>query len=158
VAVLGAGTMGSQIAAHFANAGLQVLLLDIAPKEGPRNALVQKQFKQATGLRPDPFFDKDAVNRVSLGNFEDDFERIAEADWVIEVVVERLDIKRQVMERVERYARPDAVISTNTSGIPVAQIADGRSGAFKSRLLGTASFHPPCDPRLLDVVRTDDTS
>jgi 3-hydroxyacyl-CoA dehydrogenase len=157
VAVLGAGTMGSQIAAHCANAGLQVILLDIAAKEGPRNSVVEKQFQQAAKLRPDPFFDENSKKRVQLGNFDDDFERVALADWIIEVVVERIDIKRQVMERVEEHARPDAVISTNTSGLPIAQIAEGRSASFRSRFLGTHFFNPPRYLKLLELVPTDDT-
>ena len=157
VAVLGAGTMGSQIAAHCANAGLQVTLLDIAPKDGPANAIVEKAFKQATRLKPDPFFNSGARKRIKLGNFDDHFDRVGDADWVIEVVVERMDIKQQVMERIEHHARPDAVISTNTSGLPIAKISAGRSADFRKRFLGTHFFNPPRYLKLLELVPTPDT-
>lgn len=157
-AVLGAGTMGAQIAAHLANAGLHVHLLDIAPKEGTdKNAIVAGQWKKAQRLKPDPFFTKAAAQRVTLGNFDEHFDRLAEADWVIEVVVERMDIKRSVMERIEATARPDAVISTNTSGLPIAHIAEGRSDDFKRRFLGTHFFNPPRYLKLLEVIPTGDT-
>ena len=120
-AVLGAGTMGAQIAAHLANAGLQVYLLDIAPKDGAdKNAVVNKLFKAATKKKPDPFFTRDTAKRIKIGNFDDHFHWVGEVDWVIEAVVERLDIKHQVMKRIEEVVRDDAVISTNTSGIPAS--------------------------------------
>ena len=149
--------MGSQIAAHFANAGLEVALLDIAPGEGAPNSTVEKLFRQATKMRPEPFFDDDAVQRVRLGNFEQHFDWIGEADWVVEAVVERMDIKRQVLERVEKSARPDAVISTNTSGLPIGEISEGRSAAFRSRFLGTHFFNPPRYLKLLELIPTADT-
>jgi 3-hydroxyacyl-CoA dehydrogenase len=161
-AVLGAGVMGSQIAAHLANAGLDVLLLDVAPasigKEGKPDSLVEAAFKAATTLSPDPFFSEAAKRRVSLGNFDEDFARIAEADWVIEVVVEKMDVKRGVMARVEEHAREDAVISSNTSGLPIHEIAEGRSDAFKRRFLGTHFFNPPRYLKLFEVIPTDDTA
>ena len=105
VTVLGAGTMGAQIAAHCANAGLQVRLLDIAPAEGgDKNAIVKAAFKRAMKLKPNPFFTDDTYKRIKLGNFEDNFDWVGEADWVIEAVVERMDIKRQVMARIEEAA------------------------------------------------------
>lgn len=160
-AVLGAGVMGSQIAAHLANAGLNVLLLDVTPqsigREGRPNDLVEAAFKQATKLNPDPFFTEAAQRRIALGNFDDDFARIAEADWVIEVVVERLDVKQQVMARIEEHAREDAVISTNTSGLPIHQITEGRSDAFKRRFLGTHFFNPPRYLRLFEMIPTPET-
>jgi len=160
-AVLGAGVMGSQIAAHLANAGLDVLLLDVTPesigREGKKNDLVEGAFKDATRMKPDPFMSEDAQSRIALGNFDDDFDKIAEADWVIEVVVERMDIKQSVMERIEAAAREDAVISTNTSGLPIAQIAEGRSDAFKRRFLGTHFFNPPRYLKLFEVIPTEDT-
>ncbi len=161
VAVLGAGTMGAQIAAHLANAGLTVDLLDIAPasigKEGPNNAIVEKAWKALGKMNPDPFFDDKAKTRITLGNFEDDFERIARADWIIEVVVERLDVKRGVMARIEEHAREDAVISSNTSGIPIHEIAQERSEGFRRRFLGTHFFNPPRYLKLLELIPTDDT-
>ncbi len=156
-AVLGAGTMGAQIAAHLANAGLEVWLLDIAPPEGPKNAIVEQQFRKALALKPDPFFDETAKQRIRLGNFEEHFDRVGEADWVIEAVVERLDIKRQVMARIEGVTREDAVISTNTSGLPIREIAEGRSETFRRRFLGTHFFNPPRYLKLLELIPTADT-
>ena len=160
-AVLGAGVMGSQIAAHLANAGLHVLLLDVTPesigKEGPKNSLVEGAFKAATKMKPDPFFTAEAQKRITLGNFDDDFDKIGEADWVIEVVVERMDIKQQVMARIEEAASDTAVISTNTSGLPIGEIAEGRSDAFKARFLGTHFFNPPRYLKLFEVIPTPDT-
>jgi 3-hydroxyacyl-CoA dehydrogenase len=160
-AVLGAGVMGSQIAAHLANAGLQVTLLDVTPKqigrEGGNDDLVESAFRAATKLSPDPFFAPSVQRRVTLGNFEDDFERIGEADWVIEVVVEKLDVKRDLLARVEAHAREDAVISSNTSGLPIRQIAEGRSEAFRRRFLGTHFFNPPRYLKLFELIPTEDT-
>ena len=160
-AVLGAGTMGAQIAAHLANAGLTVELLDIAPKsigkEGPNNSIVEGAWKAIQKLSPDPFFSEKSKTRVRLGNFEDDFDRIGAADWIIEVVVEKLDVKRDVMARIEAHARPDAVISSNTSGIPIHEIAEGRSDGFRRRFLGTHFFNPPRYLKLLELIPTDDT-
>ncbi len=158
VTVLGAGTMGAQIAAHCANAGLQVRLLDIAPEEGDdKNAIVKAAFKRATKLKPNPFFTTAARKRIKLGNFDEHFDWVGEADWVIEAVVERMDIKRQVMARIEEAAREDAVISTNTSGLPIHEIAEGRSEAFRRRFMGTHFFNPPRYLKLLEVIPTPDT-
>ncbi|MES3630432.1 MAG: 3-hydroxyacyl-CoA dehydrogenase NAD-binding domain-containing protein [Longimonas sp.] len=156
-AVLGAGTMGAQIAAHLANAGLNVHLLDIAGDDDP-NSVVKKSFKQTRKASPDPFVNDEAAERITLGNFDDHFERIAEADWVIEAVVERMDIKRSIHERVEQHAADDAVISTNTSGLPINEIAEGRSDAFKQRFLGTHFFNPPRYLELLELIPTADTA
>ncbi|RMH68753.1 MAG: 3-hydroxyacyl-CoA dehydrogenase/enoyl-CoA hydratase family protein [Bacteroidetes bacterium] len=153
-AVLGAGTMGAQIAAHLANAGLQVHLLDMAAPEGDKNAIVQRQFKKALKTRPDPFFTEATARRIQLGNFDEHFDRIGEVDWVIEAVVERLDVKRSVMERLEATVREDAVVSTNTSGIPIREIAEGRSEAFQRRFLGTHFFNPPRYLKLLELIPT----
>ena len=156
-AVLGAGTMGAQIAAHLANAGLEVHLLDIAPDEGSPNDVVERGFKQARKASPDPFFTDEVAERIYLGNFEDHFDRIGEVDWVLEAVVERMDIKRDVHARIEEHARADAVISTNTSGLPIHEIAEGRSEGFKRRFLGTHFFNPPRYLKLLEVVPTGRT-
>ena len=160
-AVLGAGVMGSQIAAHLANAGLQVMLLDVTPeaigKEGAPDSIVAAAFKAATKMKPAPFMTPAAQKRITLGNFDEDFDRIGEADWIIEVVVERMDIKQSVMERIEKAAREDAVISSNTSGLPIAEIADGRSDGFKRRFLGTHFFNPPRYLKLFEVIPTPDT-
>ncbi len=161
VAVLGAGTMGAQIAAHLANAGLQVYLLDVAPqaigKEGKPNDIVEQAWKRTTRLKPAPLFTDATAHRVRLGNFEEHFEWVGQVDWVIEAVVERLDVKRDVMARIEAAAREDAIISTNTSGIPIREIAEGRSDAFKRRFLGTHFFNPPRYLKLLELIPTNDT-
>ena len=160
-AVLGAGVMGSQIAAHLANAGLDVLLLDVTPesigKEGAPDSIVESAFKAATKMKPEPFMTPSAMTRVTLGNFDDDFDRIGDADWVIEVVVERMDVKQSVMERIEEAASSAAVISSNTSGLPINEIAEGRSDGFKSRFLGTHFFNPPRYLKLFEVIPTPDT-
>ena len=156
-AVLGAGVMGSQIAAHLANAGLQVQLLDMAAAQGSKNALVEGALKKAQKMKPAPFVTAKAAGRIRCGNFDEHFERIAEADWVIEAVVENLDVKRKVMQRIEEAARPDAVITTNTSGLPIRQIASGRSEDFRRRFLGTHFFNPPRYLRLFEVIPTADT-
>ena len=160
-AVLGAGVMGSQIAAHLANAGVSVTLFDVTPKaigkEGAPNSIVEGAFKAAAKLKPDPFFTAEAQKRVTLGNFDDDFDAIKDADWIIEVVVERLDVKQAVMKRIEDAARADAVVSSNTSGLPISDIVDGRSDAFKKRFLGTHFFNPPRYLKLFEVIPTPDT-
>ncbi len=159
VAVLGAGTMGAQIAAHAANAGLDVLLLDLASTDGDdRSALVASMFKKARKLRPDPFFEDGTANRIRIGNFDDDFGRLADVDWVIEAVVERMDVKRSIMERIEQTIGADTVVSTNTSGLPIGEIAAGRSEPFRRRFLGTHFFNPPRYLKLLELVPTPDTA
>ena len=156
-AVLGAGTMGAQIAAHLANAGLEVVLLDIADEGTNRNAIVQKAFKQLSRLKPDPWMVDEAQKRITTGNFDDDIELIGDAEWVVEVVVERLDIKRKIMERIEQYAHPEAIISSNTSGLPIQEIAAERSMSFKKRFLGTHFFNPPRYLKLLELIATQET-
>jgi 3-hydroxyacyl-CoA dehydrogenase len=151
-AVLGAGVMGSAIAAHLANAGLRVLLLDLPAKEGPPRSHVERLFREAMGSKPPPLFLDAYAERITLGTFEHDFERVAEADWVVEAVIERLDVKRGLMDRVERAAHDRAIVSTNTSGIPIASIAEGRSESFRRRFLGTHFFNPPRYMRLLELI------
>ncbi|GMQ81312.1 MAG: 3-hydroxyacyl-CoA dehydrogenase/enoyl-CoA hydratase family protein [Rhodothermia bacterium] len=163
VAVLGAGTMGSQIAAHLANAGVSVLLLDIAPestapKDGDNpNAIVESGFKKMLRLRPNPLFTAAAANRIQLGNFDTHFEDLGGVDWVIEAVLERRDVKESVMQRLEQVTGSSTVISSNTSGIPIADLGKGRSDAFRARLLGTHFFNPPRYLPLLEIVPTPDT-
>jgi len=160
-AVLGAGTMGAQIAAHLANAGLQVHLLDVTPgsigQDGTPDDIVEKGFQQARKASPDPFFDDAAAGRMTLGNFEDDFDRVADVDWVIEAVVERMDIKRDVHARIEAATDAETVVSTNTSGLPIHEIAEGRSASFKRRFLGTHFFNPPRYLKLLEIIPTGAT-
>ena len=160
-AVVGAGVMGSQIAAHLANAGLDVLLLDVTPesigKEGGKNDLVEGAFKDATKMKPAPFMTPDAQKRITLGNFDDDFDKIAEAEWVIEVVIERMDVKKDVLARIEKAASDTAVISSNTSGLPIAGMSEDLGDDFKSRFLGTHFFNPPRYLKLFEVIPAEHT-
>ena len=151
VAVLGAGTMGAQIAAHFANAGVPVLLLDVT-RDAARDGLAR-----ARQLKPDPFFTPDAPTLVRTGGFEEDLPGIAATDWIVEAVVERLDVKQALFERVDRYRAPDAIVSSNTSGIPIAAIVEGRSPSLRAHALGTHFFNPPRYLRLVEIIRTPDT-
>jgi 3-hydroxyacyl-CoA dehydrogenase len=157
VAVLGAGVMGSQIAAHLANAGLTVYLLDIPAQAGNKNDLVEAAFRAALKLSPPIFYTEKTARRAILGNFDEHFHHIAEVDWAIEAVVENLEIKQQLMERLESVVRDDAVISTNTSGLPIGAIAKGRSDDFRKRFLGTHFFNPPRYLKLLELIPTPDT-
>ncbi|MGK7875727.1 MAG: 3-hydroxyacyl-CoA dehydrogenase NAD-binding domain-containing protein [Xenococcaceae cyanobacterium] len=156
-AVLGAGVMGTQIAAHLANAGLTVHLLDLPAKEGNKNKIVETAFKKALKQTPPLFFTEKTTRRVILGNFDEHFQRVAEVDWVIEAVVENLGIKQQLMERLEAELHKDAVVSTNTSGLPINAIAKGRSEFFRRRFLGTHFFNPPRYLKLLEVIPTAET-
>ncbi|MEM9266771.1 MAG: 3-hydroxyacyl-CoA dehydrogenase NAD-binding domain-containing protein [Cyanobacteria bacterium P01_F01_bin.13] len=155
--VLGAGIMGTQIAAHLANAGLQVLLMDLPAPKGNKNAVVEGAFKKAQSLSPPILFTSDIVHRIELGNYHEHFSRLNQVDWVIEAVVERLDIKQQLMTRLEQVINTDTVISTNTSGLPIAQIAAGRSLDFQRRFLGTHFFNPPRYLKLLELIPTENT-
>ncbi len=156
-AVLGAGVMGAQIAAHLANAGLQVLLLDMPAKEESRNAVVDGALKKIPKMKPAPFVNKAASTRIKTGNFEDDLNKISSVDWVIEVIIENMEIKRSLMEKVEKVISDTTVISTNTSGLPIHQIMEGRSESFKKRFLGTHFFNPPRYMKLLELIPTPDT-
>src|SRR3712207_1065055 len=159
VAVLGAGTMGAAIAAHCANAGLEVDLLDIAPDDpdAGENEIVNAGFERMKNARPAALMSKEVVGRMRVGNFEDDFDRVGEANWVIEAILEKLEPKRQLMERVEGVAKEDAIISSNTSGIPLHLVAKGRSQGFRRRFLGTHFFNPPRYLKLLEIIPTEDT-
>lgn len=156
-AVLGAGVMGTQIAAHLANAGLTVHLLDIAAPHGPKNAIVEAAFKKGLKQSPPIFFTDKTAHRVAIGNFDEHLDRLADMDWVIEAVVENLAIKQQLMARLETIVRDDAVISTNTSGLPIHVIARNCSEAFRQRFLGTHFFNPPRYLKLLELIPTADT-
>ncbi len=156
-AVLGAGVMGSQIAAHLANAGLSVHLLDLPGDERNRNAIVDGALKGLERLSPAPLFTEGAARRITPGNIEDDFHRTSEADWIIEAVVEKPDVKREIMARVEAAANGHAVISTNTSGIPIHLIARDRSADFRRRFLGAHFFNPPRYLKLLELIPLPDT-
>lgn len=157
VAVLGAGVMGSQIAAHLANAGVQVLLLDIPSDNGSRNAVVEKAFKAMTRMKPAPLVTSAAALRIQKGNFADDMGKLAGIDWIIEVVVENLDIKRDLWAKVLDVAGPETVLSTNTSGLPLKDISSGFSTEHKKRFLGTHFFNPPRYLKLLEVIPGKET-
>ncbi|MFB2119352.1 3-hydroxyacyl-CoA dehydrogenase NAD-binding domain-containing protein [Parapedobacter sp. 2B3] len=172
VAVLGSGVMGSRIACHFANIGVEVLLLDIVPNElsqqetakgltldskAVRNRIVNQSLEAAIKTNPSPVFSKRSIKLIRTGNFDDDFAAIASTDWVIEVVVERLDIKKQVFDKVERYRKPGTLVTSNTSGIPIHLMAEGRSDDFKVHFCGTHFFNPPRYLRLLEIIPTPDT-
>ncbi len=167
VAVLGSGVMGSGIAAHFANIGLDVLMLDIVPfdlkeeeKANPaaRNRIVNGALKAATKARPAAFYDKKFAGRITTGNLTDDFDKIKDADWIIEVIIENLDIKKQLFERVDKVRKKGSLITSNTSSIPIHLMAEGRSADFKAHFCGTHFFNPPRYMRLFEVIPTADTS
>lgn len=151
--MLGAGTMGAQIAAHLANAGVDVLLYDVAgddPDDG--NAVVDRGLARAKQMKPAPFFCDEAVSRITTCNFDEHLDRLTDVEWVIEAVVERLDVKRSLQARVESVVGPETIVSTNTSGIPIADIVEGMSDGFKRRFLGTHFFNPPRYLKLLELV------
>ena len=152
VAILGAGTMGAQIAAHFANAGTPVLLLDVtadAAKQG---------LERARKLKPDPFFTPDTWKLITTGSFDADLGRIRECDWILEAVVEQLEIKRGLLQRVDAVRRPGSIVTSNTSGIPISALAEGRSDDFRQHWLGTHFFNPPRYLHLVEVIPTPETS
>jgi len=159
-AVLGAGTMGAAIAAHLSNAGIPVLLLDIAPREDDakdKNSIVKSLFEAAKKLKPAPFMLADNAKLISLGNFEEDMPKLKDCDFVIEAVVERLDIKHKIFAEVEKYRKPGSVIATNTSGIPIESIAEPFSDDFKKHFVGVHFFNPPRYMKLVEVIPTADT-
>ena len=165
VSVLGSGIMGSRIACHFANIGLEVLLLDIVtPKleEGSsrddRNNHVNNAFKSALKSNPSPIYSKQFARYIKTGNFEDDLHRIADSDWIIEVVVERLDIKQSLFEKVEKHRSKGSLITSNTSGIPIELMLEGRSEDFQSHFCGTHFFNPPRYLKLLEIIPSTKTS
>ena len=160
VAVLGAGTMGARIAAHFANAGVPSYLLDIVPPhaDGPaRNKIAAAGLDAAKKSKPAAFFESSLARLVTVGNFEDDLKRVAEVDWIIEAVIENLDIKRALLKKVEAVCKPGTIITTNTSGLPVARIAEGFSDDFRRSWFGTHFFNPPRYMRLLEIIPTPES-
>jgi 3-hydroxyacyl-CoA dehydrogenase len=172
-AVLGAGTMGAQIAAHLANAGIPTLLLDISPREPSpeeqarglalesrevRDRIARAGLEAAKKARPAAFFTREAAALVSVGNFDDDLPRLKDCDIIIEAVVENLEIKRRLFERVEQFRKPGSVVASNTSGIPIRQIAEGFSEDFRAHFLGTHFFNPPRYLHLVELIRTEWTS
>ena len=173
VAVLGSGVMGSRIACHFANIGCEVVMLDIVPRElneveqkkgisqdSPafRNRIVNDSLKFALKSNPSPIYRKSFASRIVTGNFDDDMSKISDCDWIIEVVIERLDIKQQVFENVEKFRKPGTLITSNTSGIPIHMMLDGRSDDFKAHFCGSHFFNPPRYLQLLEIIPTPSTS
>jgi 3-hydroxyacyl-CoA dehydrogenase len=163
--VLGAGTMGSRIAAHFANAGLPCILLDIVPPNLPadapsaeRNRIVRAGLEAARKSKPAAFFTAALAEKIAIGNFEDDLPRCAEADWIIEVVAENLEIKRKLLARVAQFRKPGAIVTTNTSGLPVHLIAEGMGEEFQEHWAGTHFFNPPRYLKLVEVIPGPKTS
>src|SRR5215472_14103403 len=157
--VLGAGTMGSRIAAHFANAGVPCVLLDNVPPNLPadappaeRNKIVRAGLEAAKKSKPSAFFTASLADRINVGNFDDDLARCAEADWIIEVVAENLEIKRKLLARVAQFRKPGAIVTTNTSGLPVHLIAEGMSEEFQQHWAGTHFFNPPRYMKLVEVI------
>ncbi|PRX51916.1 3-hydroxyacyl-CoA dehydrogenase/enoyl-CoA hydratase family protein [Salegentibacter salegens] len=172
VAVIGSGIMGSGIACHFANIGVEVLLLDIVPRElnekekkkgltledkQVRDRLVNESLQESLKSKPSPIYHKDFANRIETGNMEDDISKVSEVDWIIEVVVERLDIKQQVFEKLEKHRKKGTLITSNTSGIPIQQMNEGRSEDFQQHFCGTHFFNPPRYLKLFEIIPGPDT-
>lgn len=173
VAVIGSGIMGSGIACHFANIGVEVLLLDIVPRElnekeqakgltlkesAVRNRLVNEALGKALKSKPSPIYHKNFANRITTGNLEDDIAKVKDVDWIIEVVVERLDIKKQVFENLEKHRTPGTLITSNTSGIPIKFMSDGRSDDFQQHFCGTHFFNPARYLKLFEIIPGPKTS
>lgn len=159
ITVLGSGIMGSGIACHLANSGFQVNLLDLPNPDpnGPKNLIADKALAAALKSKPAPLYKKEFAARIKTGNFDDDLSRIKECEWVIEVVVERLDIKQSLLAKVDAIRNQNTIISSNTSGIPIHMIAEGRSESFKRNFLGTHFFNPPRYLRLLEIIPGQET-
>ncbi len=172
VAIIGSGVMGSRIAAHFAGIGVQVLLLDIIPRELTdadkakgldenskvwRNSIVNSALQSTLKAKPSAVYTQEVAHLITTGNIDDDLHKIADCDWVMEVVIERLDIKQQVFEKIEQYRKPGSLITSNTSGIPIRMMSEGRSDDFKQHFCGTHFFNPPRYLQLLEIIPAPDT-
>lgn len=158
IAVLGAGTMGARIAAHVANAGLPVLLLDLVPQDASdRDRLATQALEALKKTKPAAFTDPAFASRVTIGNFEDDLSKLKDCDWIIEAVAENMEIKRSLLGKVAQHVRPDAIVTTNTSGLPVGQIAQGMPDAFRRQWFGTHFFNPPRYMRLMEIIATPES-
>lgn len=166
VAVLGSGVMGSRLACHFANVGLEVVLLDIVPfdlkeeekeNKAARNRIVNDALKSTLKSNPSPIYTKDLAKRIKTGNFDDNLEWIADCDWVLEAIIEKLDIKQSLFERVEKFRKPGTLITSNTSGIPIEKMLEGRSEDFQQNFVGTHFFNPPRYLRLLEIIPSTKT-
>ncbi|MGM8215302.1 3-hydroxyacyl-CoA dehydrogenase NAD-binding domain-containing protein [Bacillaceae bacterium W0354] len=171
-AVLGTGVMGSGIAAHLANVGIPTIMLDIVPNEltdvekkkgltledaSVRNRIALSSKEKLKKQKPSPITTKKSLDLIEVGNFEDDMEKLADVDWIIEVVVERLDIKKKVFDQVEKYRKEGTIVSSNTSGISIEAMVEGRSEDFKKHFLGTHFFNPPRYLKLLEVIPNEKT-
>ena len=172
VAVLGSGVMGSRIACHFANIGIEVILLDIVPKEvnekeaskgltiennHVRNRIVNDALNFAIKSNPSPLYLKSEAKKIQTGNFDDDLHKIADCDWTIEVVIENLVIKNKVFTEVEKYRKSGTLITSNTSGIPINMMLEGKSDDFQNNFCGTHFFNPPRYLKLLEIIPTKKT-
>jgi 3-hydroxyacyl-CoA dehydrogenase len=173
VVVIGAGTMGGGIAALVANAGIPVYLLDIAPREltpeeemrgltldNPqvRNRIVDAAFERLKKLKPAAFFTPEAVELVTVGNLEDNFEWVGFGDWIVEVIIEQLQPKRELVARIEKVRKLNSIVSSNTSGLPISAIAAESGADFKAHFLGTHFFTPPHYMKLLEVIPSEETN
>src|SRR6056297_2261500 len=160
VAVLGSGTMGSGIACHLANVGLKVLLLDLPNEDeskGGKNHIADISLKKAIKSKPAPLYKKEFARHISTGNFEDDLSKIEDCDWIIEVIVENLDIKNDLFEKVEKYRKEGTIVSSNTSSIPIHLMSKERSEDFQKYFCGTHFFNPPRYLRLLEIIPCPET-
>ena len=173
VAILGSGVMGSGIACHFANIGAEVLLIDIIPRElnekekakgltledaAVRNRIVNDSLTASLKSKPSPIYRQSFAKRITTGNFDDDLQKIKDYDWVIEVVIERLDIKQQVFEKVDKFRKSGSLVTTNTSGISVEAMIEGRSEDFQENFCGTHFFNPPRYLQLFEIIPTSKTN
>ena len=173
VAILGSGIMGSRIACHFANIGLEVLLLDIAPNKltekeqklgfqldhpAVKNRIVNEALQSTLKSNPSAIYSKNFAKRITTGNFDDDLAKIKNFDWIMEVIIENLEIKKSLFEKVEKHRTPGTIISSNTSGIPIHLMTEGRSEDFQKHFLGTHFFNPPRYLQLLEIIPTPHTN
>src|SRR5579875_2225467 len=156
IGVLGAGTMGARIAAHVANAGFPVLLLDVA-QSGEPNRLAAQALEALRKAKPAAFAAPEFASRIAIGNFDDDLPRLKDCDWVIEAVAENLHVKQALLARAAAYLRPNALLTTNTSGLPVAEIASLLDADLRRRWFGTHFFNPPRYMQLLEIISTPET-
>ncbi len=173
IAVLGSGTLGAQIACHFANIGLDVILLDMVPKKLSdeeqkkgikkedkvfRNRIASQNLKKTLKMDPSPVYDQKVASRIKTGNFEDDMEKIANCDWVLEAIIEKLEPKQQLFQKVEKHMKSGSIVTTNTSGIPIHSLIEGRSDEFQKHFCGTHFFNPPRYLELLEIIPSEKTS
>ena len=165
VAIIGSGIMGSRIACHFANIGVEVLLLDILNKEAEndiknkilRNKIVNDSLNNTLKSKPSPIYSKKFTNRIKTGNLTDDIEKVNDSDWIIEVIIENLEIKKELFRKIEKHRKKGSIISSNTSGIPINQMIEGRSEDFCKNFCGTHFFNPPRYLKLLEIIPSKKT-